>query len=433
MERFATNRFSVFILSPRPRYLEERPLDREEDFCGDNISTISRPWLWKHWFNICSESHEKCRALDHKSEKFLPDRLLEILTGDGGKSFNWKLVHSAGLHDIMYATLSHCWGASQHAKLERENYLFRMEPTSSFWLPKTFRDAFYIAFKLGFRFIWIDSLCIVQDDNDDWLTQASMMGSIYENASCNIAATWARDGDNGCFSTREMNESTTISLDFPPGETKDYQFDDCRRYHNELTKAPLNTRGWVIQERYLARRQLSFAQSQVYWECRELTASEQYPKGIPKDLIDDNPLLLPPGKPTLDYLDTIERRSGWIRLVNHYSLCKFSKISDKMIALAGLARQMSLMQDDTYLAGLWKKDLQDQLCWRTDDKAETDVLRIPSYLAPTWSWASIDGPVISDLSYHWKNLASRSLIKFWMYRSIRNTNSTYTVSLHPAW
>lgn len=411
--KITPSRCSTFILTPKPRYTEARPSYLGEEVFEDDALAIRKPWMWKHWLRICSQSHQKCRALDREPKQIVPDRLLELSTKDGGMSFEWKLVLSTGFKNISYLTLSHCWGASQHKVLKRDNYSARMEPTSAFKLPKTFQDAFYIAFKLNIRFIWIDSLCIIQDDEDDWLTQASKMGSIYEGASCNIAATWAPDGDGGCFTKKETR---TISLNYPPGRTWEYYVHSDLLYYEDLMEARLNTRGWVTQERYLARRQLSFAKSQIYWECRELSASEQFPNGIPRTLIDLSPYnqAVPPvGKPTLDHSSTIERRAAWAGLVDFYSNCKFTRLSDKMVALSGLARNMSLMEEDTYLAGLWKKNIESQLCWVTDDdvRREDDRRRIQPYEAPTWSWASMNGPVRSDQRYYMEDVQHKSLAK----------------------
>ncbi len=138
-----------------------------------------------------------------------------------------------------------------------------MTATSTTLLPKTYQDALRITSLLGFRYIWIDSLCIIQDDIEDWRTQSGKMNQIYRTASCNIAASWAADGGDGCFSTRDPTTSSqTITLTHPGShEPEEYQMSVSREanYRAEITQAALNTRAWVVQERYLARKQLSFA------------------------------------------------------------------------------------------------------------------------------------------------------------------------------
>lgn len=357
--------------------------------------------LWNHWFQTCSESHENCRALNNELPPFAPDRLIEISTEDNGDSFTWRLVSRDDISNVQYLTLSHCWGSSTHASLTSSNISARLKFRPYSELPKTFQDTFFVTFSLGFRFIWIDSLCIIQDDLVDWKSQASMMGTIYKNARCNIAATWAADGDDGCFTKKKP---IIVTLDLGLGRPTECQVQRSQLYYDDLMEAPLNTRGWVAQERFLARKQLSFAKSQVYWECRELVASEQYPGGIPESLTDLSPYnqaIPPTGKPSLDYTTEADIHDAWAALVDFYSACEFSRLSDKMIALAGLAEEMRGKTGDIYLAGLWKKDLRSQLCWSTDFDVRRRENRstMQMYLAPTWSWVNVDGPVMSDMNY----------------------------------
>ncbi|KAF2690627.1 HET-domain-containing protein, partial [Lentithecium fluviatile CBS 122367] len=351
------------------------------------------------WLRTCTTSHEECRGLANKTPSFAPDRLVEISTNDEGESFMWRLVCPADIGNVQYLTLSHCWGLSPHTSLTRDNYSAFLEPTPDSELPKTFRHALSITFSLGFHFIWIDSLCIVQDDQKDWETQASMMGSVYKHASCNIAATWAADGDDGCLVPRKP---WTMTLNHELGQLDEYLVTHSYPYQENIWEAPLNKRGWVAQERFLAKKQLSFAKDQVYWECKELVASEQFPEGPPRELGHTFHVMASRSsdelrKPTLDFTVEAERRKAWSELVNFYSDCKLSKMSDKLIALAGLAEEMRLATGDYYLAGLWKKDLEKQLCWNTTvqpgRRHKVNRSRIPYYLAPSWSWASLDGPV----------------------------------------
>lgn len=188
------------------------------------------------------------------------------------------------------------------------------------------------------------------------------MGSIYKNAACNIAATWAEDGDDGCF---RRQAPRTLELKSRLGQSAKYRVDMATLYYDEIMEAPLNERGWVTQERFLAKRQLNFAKSQVYWECGELVASEQYPEGIPKRLRDHSPYnqaVSPTGKPTMNPTNKRDIREVWAALVDSYSESRFSELSDKMIALAGLAGEVRKQTNDTYRAGLWEQDLEVQLC-----------------------------------------------------------------------
>ncbi|KIW32349.1 uncharacterized protein PV07_03902 [Cladophialophora immunda] len=314
------------------------------------------------WFRACSESHTKCRELARKPQTFTPHRLVEIFAEGDGKSFSWRIVHPTDTESATYVTLSHCWGKSQRTCLTRSNRCTFAEWVSFSDLPKTYQDAFLIAFSLGVRFIWIDSLCIVQDDDEDWTAQASMMGQVYQGACCNIAATWAKNGDGGCFI--QTRTPTLITLDLEPSQPTPYEVFLWTFYYEELVEAPLNQRGWVVQERYLARKQLSFTESGAYWECHELVASERFPTGIPSDLTDFSPYdrsRPPTGKPTLDLSRPSAVREAWAVLVESYSACRLTFVSDKMVALAGLAEAVKEATGDLYLAGMWKNDLESQV------------------------------------------------------------------------
>ncbi|PMD47780.1 HET-domain-containing protein, partial [Hyaloscypha variabilis F] len=296
---------------------------------------------------------------------------------------------------VPYLTLSHCWGSSAHLQLKRMNYVSFLTPNKDSNLTKTYRDAFRVTVSLEFRFLWIDSLCIIQDDLEDWRTQSLKMGAIYSNAHCNIAATWASDGGDGCFNKRDpfTVTPTTIGLSLAGEPSREFQISGHYTYDEDINNAPLNRRAWVVQERYLAQRQLSFAKNQVYWECREVTASEQFPVSLPQK----NEIGPPKAKPSL-YFDSVQEfRHGWCSLVETYSDCHLTRPSDKTIALAGLVSHFRDITGDTYLAGLWKTDLREQLCWRyafypyySDDR-QRNRSRTLSYYAPTWSWASFNG------------------------------------------
>jgi hypothetical protein len=395
-----------FVLIPIPTNRAGAGADTDSSIKPDPVSgaaflAAGTLELYSHWFRTCSESHTKCRKLERELQPFAPERLIEISTEDGN-SFSWRLVCPADIGNVPYFALSHCWGTSRRICLTTKNRRAFAEFTPFSDLPKTYQHAFLVTFSLGFRFIWIDSLCIVQDDDEDWKAQASMMRSVYKGACCDIAATWAANGDGGCFIP--IRAPTLITLDLGLGQPIAYEVSLKTQYYDDLVEAPLNTRGWVVQERYLARKQLSFTRSGVYWECHELVASERFPTSVPDRLRDFSPYgrdQPPTGKPTLDLNDPSTLRRAWAVLVDFYSDCEFTRLSDKTVALAGLADEVRRITGDVYLAGLWKKDLAKQLCWATDCDVRRRAKRVltPTYLAPTWSWVSVDGPVLSDPRY----------------------------------
>ena len=173
--------------------------------------------------------------------------------------------------------LSHCWGKSRHTKTTTDTLeLYRSAiPFAS--LSQTFKDAVLVTRKLGVRYLWIDSLCIVQDSKSDWEAEAAQMGSIYLNSLLTIAATDAMDGDYGFLSPRTPPCPLPYHLDHAVSVSMSGNiwvaawvtlFDDA------VDQSPLSQRGWVTQERLLPPRILHFTNSQIMWECRSQTESE---------------------------------------------------------------------------------------------------------------------------------------------------------------
>ncbi|KAI2628056.1 heterokaryon incompatibility protein-domain-containing protein [Hypomontagnella submonticulosa] len=398
-----------FSLSPIPRSGSNIvPTLSDPILKARHSSTGGMAHLWRHWYNVCSKTHASCQARQGRLQSFTPTRLIELLDYDRGDIYEWRLVCPHDGSSIQYLTLSHCWGSSKHTCLTERSYQEFLGGSPIATLPQTYRDACIATSSLGFRYIWIDSLCIIQDSIEDWRTQSSLMHLIYKSASCNIAATWAEGGNDGCFRTVDpcLRDPTSITLDFEVDGHSEYLISKSDTHHEDIAKAPLNQRGWVIQERYLARRQLGFSKRQAYWECPELIASEQLPTGIPETLW--NPMeygiyhaKLPPKKPHLDAEEEMDIRKCWRSLVERYSACYLTYESDRLIALAGLIGELEQNMKDVCLAGLWRRDLHRQLCWHYDMRDLYKVYRSTTQgrIAPTWSWANLDGPVTYDTIY----------------------------------
>ncbi|KIW18650.1 hypothetical protein PV08_02939 [Exophiala spinifera] len=182
-----------------------------------------------------------------------------------------------------YVALSHRWGKIMPLTLRKNDVETFKSGMPLSKLPKRFQDAVEIARWMDIDYIWIDSLCIIQDSDADWSSESSKMGDIYANSYCNIAAP-GDDSQKGCFADRpiEMLEPSSVS---EPG------FGDVEKTHilgysdfwsNSLLDMPLHRRVWVVQEQVLSPRTVHFGQDQIFWECRETKACEAYPHGIPE-------------------------------------------------------------------------------------------------------------------------------------------------------
>jgi hypothetical protein len=187
----------------------------------------------------------------------------------------------------------------------------------------------------------------------------------------------------------------------------DYYCSYLYEWNKEVENAPLNKRGWVLQERLLAPRVLHFGAQQLYWECKEFAASETQPGGLSKEMTGTT---LKEGWHLLRTkigTDGVDRcYSAWEYSIAHYSNCGLSKSSDKLIALSGLARRLHncLEEKDTYLAGLWRSQLPRTLLWRNSraKKLENLSTRLTDYRAPSWPWASLSTGVVFPNFVHLK-------------------------------
>ncbi|KAJ6006655.1 hypothetical protein N7451_004599 [Penicillium sp. IBT 35674x] len=156
-----------------------------------------------YWLEDCDKNHTGCRreGAPHTDDRF--SRILDV--GNVSDAPNVNLCLSDGLeHDTKYATLSHCWGGAtlEIPSLTTKNYEKFLQRITIMDLPQTFQDAIQLTRRLGLRYLWIDSLCIMQDSREDWLDQSAVMGSIYQGSYLNIAATKSTDPSGGLFTTR---------------------------------------------------------------------------------------------------------------------------------------------------------------------------------------------------------------------------------------
>lgn len=313
-------------------------------------------------------------------------------------------------------------------------------------LPKTFRDAIQFASKLEtVGYIWIDSLCILQDEKDDWLSQSAQMDKVYGESFLNISSTAAKNDDEGLFFERnhELLWGDEINLDVSgipglmpdtPGDRKPWvDQPDLRRciildvsfWDDLVNDAPVNKRGWVLQERVMAPRVLHFCKDQIAWECLEHNRAESLPLEVPtfqlrSDEIVNGRRLRSLGERSARELRLSRLHGGfdpehhlepqiyifelWKQIVEVYSRMELTDKMDKIVALSGIARQIAIQigtpeNPTTYVAGLWRLHLESQLLWKVETvfEQQTRTFKHPSTRpceqqsrAPSFSWASVD-------------------------------------------
>lgn len=196
--------------------------------------------LARRWIAECDLSHPQCQR-NRNDDSFVPSRLLEVLLDASKESL--KLVHTKHISkpDRRYLALSHCWGQgiNPDAKTTKDTLAKHLEGLVYDILPQTFKDAITIAKKLFVPYLWIDSLRIIQDSTEDWQSESAMMGMIYGNSYCTIAAAGVKDGNGGCFIKRDPRWSRVVTLPRTAQETSDIKsvsiFQMSRARQNILT------------------------------------------------------------------------------------------------------------------------------------------------------------------------------------------------------
>ena len=146
-------------------------------------------------------------------------------------------------------------------------------------LPKTFQDAVMVTRSMGVCFLWIDSLCIIQDSAMDWVNESSKMRQVYKNSYLNIAAAASHDATGGLFYPRFPLSITSCFVQYGRGPDMKYAGSTYKAERTSGAELVLFTRGWAFQELLLAPRTLIFGKKELHWKCYELEGSETYPEG----------------------------------------------------------------------------------------------------------------------------------------------------------
>lgn len=357
----------------------------------------------KRWMQECDE-HPNCVT----ELPLLPARVIDI--GDGTDNSSVKLREVQGERG-RYISLSHCWGKTTQFSTTKASLASNKASILYSELPKSFQDAISITRQLGVRYIWIDSICICQDDNEDWERESAKMTEVYMNSYLTIAASAAEDSTVGCYLPRRkpkyvvVKHKTQKGLDgelqmFVLPMRKEALCDLYIHMADNINKPdhPLATRAWAVQERVLPRRTLHFGKHQMYFECNEGFRGEN---GLQTPWRFDCIHSAASGSfQRMQQDDRDEHLKLWHDLLWNYGKRKLTKASDKLPAISGVARLISeRLGDDDYLAGLWRNSLIEDLLWQG-----LKVHRVAEYRAPSWSWASVDGTPAMGLSCKWKAL-----------------------------
>ncbi|KAF2177639.1 hypothetical protein K469DRAFT_696412 [Zopfia rhizophila CBS 207.26] len=247
----------------------------------------------KSWMHECADSHIVCRR-QLGDPKCLPTRLLEI-QGLESVTPSVRVVRSADLNsdsgELKYVTISHVWRPTDF-KLSHEHLQDGQGGLPLEALPKAVNDAISVASRIGYRYIWVDSLCILQDSQEDKQKECAVMESVYRNADLTIVINPVNDSSNTTTPKGLSQDSTTNPTLATEAFTTASQSHLSHTNNNDSSLADAmidwctpgfawDTRAWSLQDRLLSRRILYLTGEQMYWECNSLKASETFPRGLP--------------------------------------------------------------------------------------------------------------------------------------------------------
>ncbi|KAF5568755.1 shikimate dehydrogenase [Fusarium napiforme] len=394
---------------------------------GDPLSDKTAAAI-REWKDRCDISQPETHTIcSRPSPKFVPTRLLEIVRfGDDQKPFV-RLVDGKSLsQDTDYTALSYCWGGDLKNSLKESNKA--SYGTEIPWddIPKTIQDAILTSYKLGIAFIWVDSLCIIQDSKQaDKEIEIGQMTQVYTHAALTIAARRAPDAHTGFLHPRSLPSGTTIV---------DFRGDDgisrrCTLTFEEAAKDEdetfLDTRDWTLQEYLLSRRLLIIGSWTTTWSCRKerkgnsdgwrLGRQQGDPFQYDSTWSSSRNTVLEGTQrldaiaffgthPNCDYPRPADHliKWEWDGLVQLYTGRNLTNKTDRILAISGLAQIFSSVRGGEYAAGLWVKDMPETLLWENRSKV---LHPRPNYQGPSWSWTAINGSITWGAG-HGKNALS---------------------------
>ena len=377
-------------------------------YLGQNAESEDHFSKIKSWLSECID-HERCNLdissggkIDNRNVP-LPARCIYVPPGDEGLRLE-ETNNKRGA----YITLSHRWNEeTEICKTKKDNYHCRLDGAFGD-LPVLFRNICHIAKKLGIRYVWIDSLCIVQDDKIDWEREAPKMSQYYQFSTLSVA---------GTDPSRKYGLFTQFSDDYQPwSRMARLPYRDIgskhrgwfyvykrkheihKQYEDEIKNSELLQRGWIVQEWILSRRILWYTPNGLYWECVSEAAQTSF--GEKLDKYHRNTQNIPLELKTSFDFSRGDSYDHWYRMVEMYAPTFLSKVpQDRMLALSSLARaiQGRLRHEDknqinatdrtdlagAYCAGLWLQDIHRGLLWTITSQRD---VKPKLENAASWSW-----------------------------------------------
>lgn len=383
----------------------------DENSRADTTGSKHALGIAERWLEICSAKHSQCqeayRATSRGLCSPLPTRVLHV----GTPNKDPFLFESNGAN-ASYCILSYCWGRTGNAVTTKKNLPERIKGIPLTSLPKLICEAILTARSLGFEYIWIDALCIIQDDVQDWAHEASVMHELYSRAAVTITSLMADDSRDSLFQSRPDQICRPIPLDLGlPKRDRPHHEDETvfqlsvppERHFIAQTPVtgPIHQRAWILQEQVMSTRKLYFGAGVLHWECLHDYLLESHPSGE-KDYSgfdrvvyqhrQTNLVVRGLSRPDQTRSNEQDPLKVWQTQVTEFTKRKMTKHSDRIPAFLAISKSIGAVINDEFIGGIWKGDnLLESLCWSLAQPNTTDQR------GPSWTWASRSGVV--DYSY----------------------------------
>ena len=354
-------------------------------------------------------SHQKCQTRRYFSK--LPRRII-YLGDDKATTQQVQLIRNDGtIFD--YCALSYCWGteADNFGTTTTQNLGHRETAFNIRDLPQTIQDTITICKRLGLSYLWVDSICIIQDDLEDWRAESPIMNQIYGNALLTLTGVASEHANEGLFTPRWLANRSTWFPSEPgfflaqnPSELITDPWAHLDQRVCTLLATRISTRAWTLQEELMSMRNLFWTRHGLIWSCPTRVRREWVDNECQKQVKDCGHL----NTSVAYYPKFLEQRhaafvnmqaspdiarKAWMDALSSYLRRKVSRSEDRLAAIGGLVKILQKQLEDEYVAGLWLQRIPEDLLWGR-------VCHLPHEVAlrrkPSWSWASLPADCTAD-------------------------------------